>query len=150
MEKVELRTINADNFEECIRLKVSDAQKSFVASNIYSLAQAWVYYKTAWPFAIYAGDTMVGFVMLGFYAEKSQYTIWRFMIDARFQNKGYGRAALTLAIQYLSDEHHVGEIYLSYEPDNIVAEKLYESFGFVKTGEVCHGELEMRLAIKNR
>lgn len=30
--------------------------------------------------------------------------------------------------------------WIAYEPDNLVAKKLYESFGFRETGEVCHNE----------
>jgi diamine N-acetyltransferase len=91
---------------------------------------------------------MVGFVMLGFY-EKKQMDIWRFMIDERYQKKGYGKAALTLAIEYLRREFNVSEIFLSFVPDNTAAEKLYESAGFRKTGESDDdGEIIMRLEIK--
>lgn len=146
---VELREINKDNFNECIKLKVSDEQKSFVASNVYSLAQAWVFQKTAYPFAIYADGVMVGFVMMGFYEEKQAYTIWRFMIDARYQGKGYGKKALQLSIDYLRKEFDVNEIFLSFEQTNAVAEKLYSSMGFQRTGEMAGEEVEMRLDIMN-
>jgi diamine N-acetyltransferase len=144
---VELRRINKDNYNECLNLKVAEGQKSFVASNVYSLAQAWVCYKTAYPFAIYADDIMVGFVMMGFYEEKQIYTIWRFMIDTRYQKKGYGKNALQLSIDYLRKEFNVNEIFLSVEPNNIVAEKLYDSLGFKRTGELAGEEIEMRLDI---
>jgi diamine N-acetyltransferase len=144
---VELRKIDENNFRECLDLKVFDGQANFVATNEFSLAQAWVFYDKAFPFAIYADDQMVGFVMMGYDSDKKAYNIWRFMIDARFQNKGYGKAALQLSIDYLIKEYDVNEIYLSFEPENIIAEKLYSSYGFVKTGEVDYGELVMRLAI---
>lgn len=51
---VELREITKDNYEECLKLTVADNQKNFVSSTVLSLAQAWVYYDTAFPFAIYA------------------------------------------------------------------------------------------------
>ena len=145
---VELREINKDNYNECLNLKVAEDQTNFVASNVYSLAQAWVYQKTAYPFAIYADGIMVGFVMMGFYEEKQVYTIWRFMIDTRFQGRGYGKKALQLSIDYLCQEFDVNEIYLSFEQNNVVAEKLYYSLGFQRTGELAGDEIEMRLAIK--
>ena len=146
---VELREINKDNYEQCIKLQVAEKQKSFVASNVYSLAQAWVFQKTAYPFAIYEDNIMVGFVMMGYYEEKQAYTIWRFMIDARYQGKGYGKKALQLSIDYLRKEHHVNEIYLSFVSGNIAAEKLYGSLGFQKTGVMEGDEFEMRLEIIN-
>lgn len=144
---VELREINKDNYNECLNLKVAEEQKNFVASNVYSLAQAWVYHKTAYPFAIYADDIMVGFVMMGFYEEKQLYTIWRFMIDTRYQRKGYGKIALQLSIDYLRKEFNANEIFLSFEPNNLVAEKLYDSLGFKRTGELAGEEIIMGLDI---
>ena len=144
---VELKKIDKNNYNECINLQVSDEQKNFVASNVYSLGQAWVYYDTAYPFAIYADDMMVGFVMMGYYKPKGVYNIWRFMIDERFQRKGYGRAALRLAIGYLKEKFNVTEIYLSFHPDNIVAEKLYNSVGFQRTGEMEYDEIVMCLKV---
>jgi len=144
---VELREITVDNFDECIDLKVADDQHNFVASNMYSLAQAWAFYETAYPFAIYADDIMVGFIMMGFYKPKGIYNIWRFMIDGRFQGKGYGKAALLLAIEYLKEKYNTHEIFLSVEPTNTIAEKLYSSVGFIRTGEVIDDEIVMRLNI---
>ena len=147
---VELKEINKDNYSECLDLKVSDSQKGFVASNVYSLAQAWVFNDTAYPFAIYADDKMVGFVMMGYYSEKNLYTIWRFMIDERYQRNGYGKAALQLSIEYLIQKFSVNEVYLSFEPNNTVAEKLYSNAGFARTGEIDDGEIVMRLAVSGQ
>jgi len=142
---VKLKEITADNYDDCLKLEVSDGQKNFVASNMYSLAQAWVFYNTAYPFAIYAGDEMVGFIMMGYYKPKGVYNIWRFMIDKRFQNKGYGKAALLLAVKYIREKYNASELYLSFEPENLTAEKLYNSIGFARTGEVEDGEIVMCL-----
>lgn len=62
---LKLKEITKDNFDEVIQLKVGINQEGFVSTTVYSLAQAWLYRKTAFPFAIYADNTMVGFVMLG-------------------------------------------------------------------------------------
>ena len=142
---VELREITRNNFDDCIKLKVSEAQKEFVATNIYSLAQAWVYYKTAFPFAIYAENNLVGFIMAGYYEPQNRYNIWRFMIDERYQSKGYGKAALLLAISYLKEEHGAREIFLSVVPENTAAKNLYHRIGFQLTGEMSGSEVVMRL-----
>jgi len=144
---VELREITRDNFNDCINLKVSEEQKNFVASNIYSLAQAWVYHKTAFPFAIYNDNSLVGFIMLGYYEPESHYNIWRFMIDERYQGKGYGKAALSFGIQYLVETYETKEIFLSVVPENIVAENLYRSAGFERTGRMSGSEVVMCLKV---
>ena len=142
---VTLKEITENNYNECLKLKVSENQKNFVAPNVHSLAQAWVFYKTAYPFAIYADDVMVGFIMMGYYKPKGIYNIWRFMVDERFQGKGYGKAALLLAIEYLKEKYHVKEIFLSFEPNNVIAERLYSSVGFQRTGEIENNEIVMCL-----
>ena len=50
---VELRAITKENYEECLKLSVADSQKNFVSSNSHSLAQAWVYYNTAFPLSLF-------------------------------------------------------------------------------------------------
>jgi ribosomal protein S18 acetylase RimI-like enzyme len=40
------------------------------------------------------------------------------------------------------------EIRLSFEPNNIVAERLYASLGFERTGEIEEGEVVMRLRVQ--
>ena len=146
---VELKKITKDNFEACLNLKVADNQARFVASNIYSLAQAWVYQNTAFPFAIYADNILVGFIMMGYYEVKNNYTIWRFMIDEKYQNKGYGKKSLRLAINYLVENFKVNEVLLSVEPNNHIAKNLYTSLGFNETGELEGSEIEMKLVIND-
>ncbi len=144
---VTLRSITKDNLDEVLRLKVSKNQESFVSANSYSLSQAWVYKNTAFPFAIYADDVLVGFIMLGYYEERDQYTLWKFMIDEKYQNKGYGKQALTLGIEYLVQNFHVKSIYTGVAFGNTVAKKLYESLGFRETGVTDETCLEMKLAL---
>ena len=141
---VELREITEDNFEEVINLKVSMNQESFVSSVAYSLAQAWAYKETAFPFAIYENEVPVGFVMLGYYKAKNYYTLWKFLIDKHCQNHGYGREALQLAIKYLIETFGVEEIYTGVALGNEIAKHLYSSIGFVETGVVEDNMEEMR------
>ena len=98
---IQLRKITKDNFEEIKNLKVADCQKNYVSTATDSLAQAWLYFDTAYPFAIYADDLPIGFVMLGYYEPREQYTLLKFFIDEKHQHKGYGRQALQLAVNYL-------------------------------------------------
>ena len=140
---VELKEITKDNFEEILSLKVAEHQKNFVSTVAYSLAQAWVY-KTAYPFAIYADEKAVGFVMLGYYEARKQYTLWEFLIDEQYQNKGYGRKALQLAIDYLIDNFNITEIFTGVALGNETAKHLYSSVGFEATGVVEDNMEEMK------
>lgn len=147
---VELKKITKDNIDEILALKVSVEQENFVQTTAYSLAKAWVFRNTAFPFAIYAHNTIVGFIMLGYYEVKNQYTVWQFMIDERYQHKGYGKSALNLGIQFLKDKFNINEVYLGVNFQNIVAKKLYYSFGFFETGMITDTAFEMKLIIGDK
>lgn len=143
---IRLVPVDQSNYADCLKLKVADHQKSFVAANVYSLAQAYVFNKVARPLVIYSGDVMVGFAMLEIDPEKNDFFLWRFMIDERHQGKGYGRAALRQIIDLFKAEG-AKKIGLSYEPDNQVAETLYRSCGFLQTGEMDGDEIVMALTL---
>jgi diamine N-acetyltransferase len=143
---VTLRPITPDNWRACIQLNTTEAQRHFVASVVYSLAQAYV--EPWWtPLAIYADETAVGFVMYRQLPGTDIAWIQRIMIDARYQAKGYGRAAMEAVIARIRQQEGRREIRLSYHPDNTVAAHLYEYLGFRPTGELQDGEIVVRLAV---
>ncbi|MBD5533629.1 MAG: GNAT family N-acetyltransferase [Lachnospiraceae bacterium] len=146
---VELREITKENYEECLALSVAESQEDFVSSTVHSLAQAWIYYDTAFPFAIYADGTMVGFIMLGYYETEQYYTLWKLMIDEKYQNKGYGKKALRLGIDYLINRFKVKEVYTAYYETNRIARNLYASIGFRETGEIVGNQIGMKLIVSN-
>lgn len=146
---VELRQITQHNFDEVINIKVAEHQQAFVSTVAYSLAQAWLYNATAFPFAIYAGDTIVGFVMLGYYEKRNQYTLWKFLIDEKHQAKGYGKKALSLSINYLVENFNAEKIYTGVSLENQVAKNLYSSFGFKETGKIENGMEELIYTVKS-
>ena len=141
---VTLREITAENFYDVLALKVAEHQTHFVSTVAESLAQAWVYRDTAFPFAVYADETPVGFVMLGYYAARDQYTLWKFLIDHRYQDKGYGKQALQLAIGYLKDRFRAKEVYAGVFKGNTKAKHVYLSFGFAETGNTEENMEELK------
>ena len=65
------------------------------------------------------------------------------MIDKAYQGKGYGKEAVRLALEFIENLPCGTAEYcwLSYEPENEAARKLYGSFGFAETGEMDGEEL---------
>lgn len=135
-----LKEVNSDNFYECIELKVAKAQENFVASNVFSIAQSKVE-PECYPLCIYDEDVMVGFTMYGIDTDDNNMWISRLMVDEKHQRKGYGREAMIKLIELIKDKHNYSEIYLSTEPENEGAQKLYESLGFKNTGKIIEDEV---------
>jgi diamine N-acetyltransferase len=140
--QITLRDITQHNLRDVINLEVAEHQRGFVAPNVRSIAEAWVY-RDWEPMAIYADETPVGFVMCGQDPDTPGTSIWyviRYMIGAQHQNKGYGKAALPEVLRMLSAKPGCTEIQLGVEPENTVAKKLYTDNGFAFTGLIEHGE----------
>lgn len=144
---IRLSPVNEQNFRSVVGLQLSAEQTHFVASNMMSLAQAWLYYGEARPYAVLNDDTVVGFLMLDWDEAERTVGIWRFMIGAEYQKKGYGRAALEAAIAMIRAEDKFDLIHLDYVADNTVARALYYSLGFRENGDVEDGEIIMTLPL---
>jgi diamine N-acetyltransferase len=121
-----------------------------VAPNAVSLAEA-LFSQAAWYRAVYLDESIVGFVLL--YDQsltespppRPQAVVWRFMIDARAQGQGVGRAALQLVIEYVRRKGVFSVLSLSYVSVPGSAEKFYLDLGFRPTGKVEDGEVELEL-----
>ena len=71
------------------------------------------------------------------------------MIDAKHQQKGYGKEALRLTLNLMERGYPNEPMYLSTAPENMHAIKFYEAFGFVSTGVMQHDELVFCKAANN-
>lgn len=144
--RVSLRAITAGTVREITDLSVGEDQKRFVATNAVSLAQA-LFAPEAWYRAIYFGEELAGFVMLYDESlrspspERPEIGVWRFMIDARFQGRGIGRAALEQVILHVSAKNLFDSLELSYVPGPGCAEPFYLGLGFRHTGRMDEGEI---------
>ena len=112
---ISLREITQETVNAILNLRVAKAQEQFVASNAVSIAQAH-FSQEAWFRAIYADETPVGFLMLSDQPDKGEYFLWRFMVDAQHQGKGYGNRALELLIDYVKTRPNAKELSLSHVP----------------------------------
>lgn len=140
---IHLEEVTRNNYWAVCCLEVGADQQSFVAPNAYSLAQS-AYDGNEYPFAIYNTEELIGFGMIGTDPKDDSTWILRFMIDRQFQHMGYGREAFRLLLKAARSQSGGAPIFLSAEPDNHVARKLYRSFGFEDTGDQVWGELVMK------
>jgi diamine N-acetyltransferase len=146
---VTLQEINADTVRAVCNLTVRDDQKKFVAPNAVSIAQAY-FSDHAWFRAIYADDTIIGFLMLEDQPEKPEYYLWRFMIDARWQGMGFGRQAIKLLIDHVRTRPNAKELLTSVLQAPGGPQGFYEKMGFTCTGEYEEGEAMMSLPLRDK
>lgn len=142
---MELRAITEQNYQKILDLSTGAGQEEFVARNVRSLAQAWVFRDRARPYALYEGEEPVGFIMFDWRPEKKWVEIWRLMIDHRFQGKGYGRAAVRKALEFLRESGLFDKVQINYVEENQGAKHLYRSLGFQETGAMEGNEVVMEM-----
>jgi diamine N-acetyltransferase len=145
-DTVILREITKDNYRAICALEVAPKQREFVASNTFSLAQAH-FHPEAWYRAIYAGDAPIGFLMLSDIPDAPEYFLWRLMIAANHQRKGYGCRAVELLVEHVRTRPNATELLVSYHPGDGTPGDFYRRLGFQDTGRIEEGEIVLRLPL---
>jgi ribosomal protein S18 acetylase RimI-like enzyme len=151
---IRLEAITRLNWEEALELQVTDDHKEYVASNLYSIAEA-QFIPGVDAYAIYREDKMVGFAMFGSTdipaaddgTKDPRFWIWRLMIAEGEQYKGYGKEAMKIIIGK-AREADEKVIMVSTEPQNVKAIKFYKDLGFEETGIIDDGEEVFRLPLE--
>lgn len=135
---VTLRDITGDNYFQVLELKISPEQEAakFVAPVVRSLADAWYYRDEGitYPKAIYAKEDLVGFIMYDLDPESQQVFIWRFLIDQRYQGKGYGRQTIEAVVEMAKQQTQMTKVVADYVDGNEPMKKILLGLGFEETG----------------
>jgi len=149
-EGFHLRPVTDANVDRLLELAVAPDQQGLVAPVARSLAQASVR-AAGRPLAIYDGDQPVGLLLLWDerrdpHEPADQLYVWRLMIDADQQRKGYGARTM----RWVIDEARrlgVASVGLSHQMLPGHAGPFYEKLGFRYTGRIDDGEHVMELPL---
>ena len=146
MAEVTLQEVTKETIWSVMTLEVAEDQGHLVAPNSMSIAEAYFEPK-AWFRAICADEAPVGFLMLFDDPDAPRYYLWRMMLAEGQQRKGYGTRALELLVEYVRTRPNATEIIVGAIPGEGSPQPFYERFGFVPTGEVKGGEVQLSLAL---
>lgn len=137
MNAITIVPINKENWEEAVKIAVTEVQRVCVPSVTESLAYAYIkpWDEELDPYLLYLGPLLIGFFYISYSPDSmDNYWIGGFQIDQAYQSKGYGRQSLQQIISFIRNTHQKCEVLsLTVEANNEVAIKLYEDFGFI-----CH------------
>jgi diamine N-acetyltransferase len=152
---VTLREVTEANRGDVLALAVRGDQARFVASVAESLDDAATTPAARpWYRAIYADTQPVGFVMIsdGISQEDladpsllGPYFLWRLLIDAEHQRKGFGAAALNLVVDYVRGRPGATVLLTSCGLGPGSPLGFYEKLGFRSTGDIHEDELVLEL-----
>ena len=135
---VRLVQVTEDNWMEIASLVVKENQRGYVAPSVGIMARGYVYRDChARVYAFGQEDVIVGMALVReFTDEPLGYDLQQFMIDGRYQNRGYGTQALQLILEELRKEHRYNHVELCVKKTDTEAIRLYEKAGFTDSGYV--------------
>ena len=135
---INLVDVTEANWLDIARLSVSDEQQAFLDKPIGIIARGYVYRScNARVIGIAENDQIIGVALVrDLDEEPACYDLQQFMIDRRFQNKGYGTEALKQIIERLKKDGKYNCVEVCVSKADVPALKLYEKFGFVDTGYI--------------
>lgn len=146
MSVISLREVTASTVREICALETTEKQKRSVAPNALSIAQAHFEPRSSFR-AVYADEVPVGFVMWKPTDQTEVAYLWRFMIDQKCQNMGYGKKAITRLIDLLRDAgyRHVQTSVVLGDGGPL---DFYRSIGFIETDRtLANGERIIQLEL---
>ena len=144
---IRLETVNPDNWR--LRLKVSDAQKSFVADSATILARAYAYRESRSKAYVIYNDTLpVGMALYYDCAELNAYDLSQLFIDERYQGNGFGIEATKQILDKMKSDSKYDKVMLCYIDGNEVAKNMYEKLRFKLTGDRDEDEIIMEKALR--
>ncbi len=144
---VELVEVDATNWRDVAGVTPRAGQERFIAPVTYYLCLC--HYGQVWhPLAVVVDGAVVGHVMWAIDDADGSRWIGGFVVDGTKQGQGIGRAAIEALICRLSAHPDCREVALSYDPENVVARKLYAGLGFVETGEWEDDEIVARRSVR--
>lgn len=135
---IRLVEVNEDNWIDIARLSVAEEQKGYLDRPIGIIARGYVYREcNAHVFGIECEKQIVGVALVrDFTDEPLGYDLQQFMIDQRFQNKGYGTEALRLILDFLKKDGRFERVEVCVNKADAAALRVYEKVGFVDSGYV--------------
>ena len=135
---VRLAEITENNWMEVASLSVKDSQKGYLAPAVGILARGYVYRGcNGRVYAIENDGMIVGAALVReFTDEPLGYDLQQFMIDGRYQGRGYGSAALGLILDELRKEGHYDHVEVCVKKEDTAAIRLYEKHGFRDSGYI--------------
>lgn len=144
MAEITLVDITRENWRAICALDPGEEGLKYTGSNSFNML--WGVYEPQWIVkGILADGAPVGCARYGPSRELPGIELIHFMIDQRFQGRGYGKAAVRVVAEEMFRRFGVDTIYLSVDPNNSCARHIYEAVGFAATGEKDKHEDVFRL-----
>ena len=151
---VHLVEVDERNLPDVLAVRTAPHQRDYVADNARSIAEGLLCTPPGWYRAVYDAEVCVGFVMLAHFDDPAHelypryhgWYLWRLLIGAAHQRRGYGRQVMDLVCRHIDAQGGPRRLTTSWNPGVGGPEAFYLGLGFEPTGEMDDGEVVAVLA----
>ena len=128
--------ITEENWTEAVSLSVREDQKGYLAPAVGILARGYVYRDLCGRVILFEDDGVpVGLALVRDFSEEPLgYDLQQFMIDGRYQGRGYGSLALGMLLEDLRSEGRYDRVEVCVNKENAAALRLFRKHGFLDSG----------------
>ncbi|MCX7207152.1 MAG: GNAT family N-acetyltransferase [Proteobacteria bacterium] len=148
-QSITLCPLVKENWLACAQLVLPPEQATLLAPNIYSIAES-KFEPHYQPRVICLDGKEIGFLM---YCpdvdlpDPKLFWLFRFMLGAEYQGKGYGALAIHLALAEMKLAG-ASRVRTMHKPSNKIASRLYQRSGFCEVGYAEDGDVELELELE--
>lgn len=137
---IRLEEINENNWR--VDLHVRTDQKKDVVSAEVLLAKAYALRgHRSQARLIYRNERPVGMLLFLDDEESKAYEFDQVFVDEKYQGRGYGSAAVELALNLMKLDGKYDRVVVRHKESNKIAQRMYEKFGFAVSDGTEDGEI---------
>lgn len=138
LKRISIKKINYTYTSKLVKLLLGSQQKysqyfipfDFNYKTIFSVLKK---AKSDQYFGIFIEDQLIGFYMLRGFDEGYKIPAYGVWISQRYSRLSFAKLTLSHAFSFCK-LNKINQIMLKVHPDNIHAKRIYENYGFIKTG----------------
>lgn len=122
-----------------VECRLAPGQEDYVNPAGFSIGRAFLHPQYNVPCIIRKDGIRIGYIVLRNWKDNA--TSWSYYLDKDRQGQGYGKTAARLAVRILKSAMPELPVKLSAEKDNMKAQNLYKSIGFLLSDEIDGDDL---------
>jgi diamine N-acetyltransferase len=131
---------DSDLWYATVECRLAPGQEDYVNPAGFSIGRAYLHPEPNVPCIIWKDGIRIGYIVLRKWTGTCA-TSWSYYLDKDWQGQGYGKTAARLAVTILKTAVPEMPVKLSAEKDNMKAQNLYKSIGFLLSDEIDGDDL---------
>lgn len=128
---IEIKKFENIYLEDLKNLQITEFQKNYIHIDFEEILKMYENDLNTSILLVFNDNVMVGFACF-LLDDDGDINLLKFIIDYRYQGKGYSKTALRLLLDLIKSSATKGEVWLSVHPQNTIAIDIFRKIGFLQ------------------